>query len=43
MNLTEGSLAEVWEVIAPVLDERQKRVVAGGGTRSNTACSPQSP
>jgi hypothetical protein len=29
MELTEEAFAEVWPVIAPVLDERQKRVVAG--------------
>lgn len=30
MDLDEVALGEVWAVIAPVLDERQRRVVAGG-------------
>jgi hypothetical protein len=34
VELDEARLAEVWEVISPVLDERQRRVVAGGLARA---------
>ena len=30
MELDEGALGGVWEVIGPLLDERQRRLVAGG-------------